>query len=283
MRCMAAAGPIPACIKDAKIQSVFEHSINIEIPGETCLITAHSFPDISLPGSFYVPELRTGDLAAGMKASWNTRQIRLGEQVIWFSDACRKESMQLYPDQKKPELFDTEICRRLLEEERRRSQIPEVVAVSIYDRLGQVFCDYFRALSARESQKGKDALKRCVGLGLGLTPSGDDMLCGILGFQYVYDASAFAWTAGLLEGELPRTNRISASYLGWALRGCASSLVRNVIYGLVSCDTKERQSYLVKNTRELLKVGHTSGADLLEGILLAAEQTMDNTGRYQMS
>ena len=68
MRSTKIVGPIPDCAGKAFVHSVFEHSINIEIPEELCLVTVHSFAHVSLPGSFYVPDLSAREVKAGMTA-----------------------------------------------------------------------------------------------------------------------------------------------------------------------------------------------------------------------
>lgn len=281
MRGTKIVGPIPDCAGKAFVHSVFEHSINIEIPEELCLVTVHSFAHVSLPGSFYVPDLSAREVKAGMTVSWDRNQLCIGTMVISLDPEQESDDLKLYEMSDDKTVFRTAVCRSMLEEKRMQDHKTGAGMEQVYNCLYQNLETYFQSLIHRDETEGRKALKKCIGLGFGLTPSGDDMLCGILGFQCVYDPSAFAWTSRLLQPELTRTNRISASYLGWACKGYASSLVKNVIYGLKACEIEEHR-FMDENTEELLKIGHTSGADLLEGILLAAEKKKGNTGQNQM-
>ncbi len=125
------------------------------------------------------------------------------------------------------------------------------------------------------------SLDRCLagvhalaGLGGGLTPAGDDFICGAL----------FAGWAGLLplsqrergpggEGELSsiansaasRTTTLSAAYLRAAARGECMALWHSLFEALRSSDA----SALPSVVESLLAVGHTSGADALAGFIAA--------------
>jgi hypothetical protein len=113
-----------------------------------------------------------------------------------------------------------------------------------------------------------------AGLGGGLTPAGDDFICGAL----------FAGWAGLLplsqrergpggEGELSsiansaasRTTTLSAAYLRAAARGECMALWHSLFEALRSSDA----SALPSVVESLLAVGHTSGADALAGFIAA--------------
>lgn len=104
--------------------------------------------------------------------------------------------------------------------------------------------------------------RRLVGLGAGLTPSGDDILCGAL-------AAAHAWgdrsrVDALWSGALPHlggTTALSGQLLATAWRGHACGELRELLIGLSR--GRWRSSY-----DELLRIGHTSGADLAHGVLL---------------
>jgi hypothetical protein len=113
-----------------------------------------------------------------------------------------------------------------------------------------------------------------AGLGGGLTPAGDDFICGAL----------FAAWAGLLpspsgrgaggEGELvaqiadhaaSRTTTLSAACLRAAARGECMALWHSLFEALRSSDASALRSAV----ESLLAVGHTSGADALAGFIAA--------------
>lgn len=111
-----------------------------------------------------------------------------------------------------------------------------------------------------------ETLRYWMGRGNGLTPSGDDMLTGMLAVDAIIVICSDRFQlhlSELIEREALTTD-ISREYLRYALKGQFSSVVSNVLHALVLGDTGN----LMKRTRELLSVGHSSGLDTAFGILL---------------
>ncbi|GHH64473.1 hypothetical protein GCM10017673_07200 [Streptosporangium violaceochromogenes] len=113
------------------------------------------------------------------------------------------------------------------------------------------------------------AAEGLVGLGPGLTPSGDDMLAGLLVALRHLGAAAGAeravWLAGWLAAAVTfdvrgRTTPISAALLHCAARGEAGGEVLAVLRGLAGRQPLEPVLH------RLLQIGHTSGADLAWGM-----------------
>ncbi|GIH99724.1 hypothetical protein Pta02_17330 [Planobispora takensis] len=113
------------------------------------------------------------------------------------------------------------------------------------------------------------ASEQLVGLGPGLTPSGDDVLAGLLVALRHLGAAAgvdrAVWLADWLAAAVTfdargRTTPISATLLHCAARGEASGEVLAVLRGLAG-----RQA-LEPALHRLLGLGHTSGADLACGM-----------------
>ncbi|MGR7069770.1 DUF2877 domain-containing protein [Klebsiella aerogenes] len=103
-----------------------------------------------------------------------------------------------------------------------------------------------------------------IGNGPGLTPSGDDMLAGMLavlhGAGFSDRLHAFIPPADQLTS---LTTSVSCSYLNSARRGEFSLPVVKVMRGLQSTGDPKRA------IQRLLAVGHTSGADTLLGMAFA--------------
>ncbi|WP_203991575.1 DUF2877 domain-containing protein [Sphaerisporangium rufum] len=117
------------------------------------------------------------------------------------------------------------------------------------------------------------AAERLMGLGPGLTPSGDDMLAGLLVALRHLGAATGAgravWVADWLAATVAfdaatRTTMISAALLRCAARGEACAEVLAVLRGLAG------RGPLEPAVRRLLCVGHTSGADLAWGLRAGA-------------
>ncbi|HGC0596287.1 TPA: DUF2877 domain-containing protein, partial [Escherichia coli] len=119
-----------------------------------------------------------------------------------------------------------------------------------------------------------------IGNGPGLTPSGDDMLAGMLAMLYGAGFSdrlhAFIPPADQLTS---LTTSVSCSYLNSARRGEFSLPVVKVMRGLRSTGDPKRA------IQRLLAVGHTSGADTLLGMAFAQHwlQRVDSRGTHARS
>jgi hypothetical protein len=102
-----------------------------------------------------------------------------------------------------------------------------------------------------------------VGLGPGLTPSGDDVLSGALAaFRVLGLDQAFADSAGRVVAAvaLGRTTALSATLLRLAANGDVSAEAARVLCAVSRGDALEPP------VRSLLRLGHTSGADVAAGI-----------------
>lgn len=108
------------------------------------------------------------------------------------------------------------------------------------------------------------SLSRLIGIGIGLTPSGDDFLCGVLAGFPLWNAAThplFLQLKSSVSQNLIRTNDISRIFLRCALDGYFSEAI-NQLPKLLS-DTDIRSAFEA--------IGHSSGMDTLSGILFARE------------
>ena len=106
-----------------------------------------------------------------------------------------------------------------------------------------------------------------LGLGTGLTPSGDDVICGmlyvLLRSRWKTRKSVTALADAVQREASEKTNRISAAYLTAIARGepyGRMEAVWRMLTGEASCPI-----------RYLTEVGSNSGSEMLLGMLLAAD------------
>lgn len=127
----------------------------------------------------------------------------------------------------------------------------------------------FAALRQRDTEAAGEAAYSIAGCGIGLTPSADDFLCGVMASVL---ASAIArgeqneWlpiTAAMAKRAAPRTNLISAAFLRQAACGQLSSDVLTLIRALYSSVLSLRLPSAAMN---VIAFGETSGTDILTGI-----------------
>jgi hypothetical protein len=125
----------------------------------------------------------------------------------------------------------------------------------------------------QQSQLVRQGASSLVGLGPGLTPSGDDLLIG-----FIAATSLLSESLGLskvfyqrLHGELltiarGRTNKLSITWMEYAEQGAVAEHVGRLIQALVV----DQARLLEEAALAVLKSGATSGADLLAGVILGS-------------
>jgi Protein of unknown function (DUF2877) len=127
-----------------------------------------------------------------------------------------------------------------------------------------------QALTSQNLNDLTAASLRVLGLGNGLTPSGDDFVGGMM-FALVHAPCSF-WQsdlpkaiASIHETAKVSTNVISAALLDDLMAGKSYSALHDVLIALQSNDAAHIE-YACEN---ILNVGASSGADMLAGLLLA--------------
>lgn len=166
---------------------------------------------------------------------------------------------------RRPAALSTEVVRRLC---RFAAPEPDAFAPALQAALE----DFRRGGDAQE-------LVRLVGLGEGLTPSGDDAIVGVLAaLDAAREASAFAaplraeLVRALDEPALRRTTTLAAQLIVAAARGLYAEPVLALLATLA--DSEAPAGSLDQAAAALLAIGHRSGADTLRGIIAALGRTL---------
>ena len=109
-----------------------------------------------------------------------------------------------------------------------------------------------------------DRVGTLVGAGPGLTPSGDDVLCGVLLGLRLHPRGSDSLMDHLWAAVRPRlttTTSLSAALLSEAAQGYAVAPVVRLVEALARHDPAP-----VEAVQAVLAIGHSSGADLLGGL-----------------
>ena len=136
------------------------------------------------------------------------------------------------------------------------------------DRAASALVDATSSFSLDDAVR---AMRRLIGLGVGLTPSGDDFLVGYLAGLWSTACGkssrlAFLRSIGARMCEDARnTNVISRVYLLAASKGHVSEPLAVLVQHLA---TSLNQASVLGATKAALSIGHTSGADGVLGLLL---------------
>lgn len=140
------------------------------------------------------------------------------------------------------------------------------------DRARFFLTELLSSLASREPAAAEVAARELVGLGPGLTPSGDDLLAGVVGTWWWWQRAG-RWRSPLLQRCLEgvaraareKTNVFGYQEVSWAARGelpeVALKVVMNVIRG--------RRTDLRSEVLALTGLGSSSGTDMLTGICFA--------------
>lgn len=123
-----------------------------------------------------------------------------------------------------------------------------------------------RGLLDERQEEIVSGVSSLLGLGVGLTPSGDDMLLGIiyaLNRSARRDSAAGKLLSDTVAAQAPsRTNRVSNAYLQAVAAGAPFERLENAWMGL--------DARFPPAEAKLLEIGSNSGSEMLLGLLLAA-------------
>lgn len=144
-------------------------------------------------------------------------------------------------------------------------------------RAGEALVLLVRAVRGYQTDRMVSAGSGLLGLGIGLTPSGDDVLTGLLTTLIVTGQDAIHLMAVHASQHLARmaedrTTIISAHLLRQAGQGYVTERYRNLLASLV---LGEEASLLGDRTQQMMAYGATSGAEVILGSLLGLALSME--------
>lgn len=151
---------------------------------------------------------------------------------------------------------------------------------ALIDQASPAIQELAGACRARDMVRIARSGLRLVGLGPGLTPSGDDYLGGLLFTAHCLKAAyptKFSWgiepILDFLHRARPLTNRISHTVLFDLAHGHGPEPLHDLVNSFLEAETAER---LRCSVDRLTGIGHTSGWDMLAGALTGMLLTETN-------
>lgn len=254
------------------VHSVYRKTINLSFDGTLVALQAAGSPlsPISLITTLAGQEMSHLPVSAGLPVSLTADTIHLAETAFCL-DAAETVDTRLMPvpESRLPSLT-AQICsvlkhsakggfRNLLFPTEHSTQLGEqlvlVAAENHMNLCSQELCLFHYTTAAH-------SLSSLIGLGIGLTPSGDDFLCGVLAGLILRNGTDHPFSAALQEQitqKLPDTNDISRAFLHCALQGQFSEAI---------CSLRHA-SDAAQLSAAFSAIGHSSGMDTLCGILYA--------------
>lgn len=250
------------------VHSVYRKTINLSFDGQLVALQAAGSPlsPISLLTPLTDGEMAALPVAAGMPAVTAPGVLQVGENLEFLLDRVSPFNLQLtgsLPSEKRillRERLHSLLASRdagsfelLFSDSLRAMEIPFLAAAKEH-----LACA-FRAMSSSYWEEAAGCLGRLIGLGHGLTPGGDDFLCGVLAGLILCGGDRHPFSLALreyIDRHLKDTNDISAAFLQCALKGQFSHAVNSLL--------------LVPSREEIFDaftaIGHSSGTDTLCGI-----------------
>lgn len=255
------------------IHSVYRKTININIDGS--LLALQSFGSPLSPISLITPldERGMAALETGTDASVEIANdaITIGSSSFYYGSAevfpCRlqktlspfdkkalKENIEMVLSSSHTGGFDT-----IFQNYRNPSiELPSLLLEGARNYLSQAYS----YIQDENDTSASACLAHLIGLGIGLTPSGDDFLCGALAGLILTGASDLHFTKSLkkaIRDSLANTNDISRAFLLCALEGKFSTAVHSLV-SIPDC---------TDISTAFREIGHSSGIDTLCGILFS--------------
>lgn len=130
-----------------------------------------------------------------------------------------------------------------------------------------------RGIHERNPGLVRNATENIAGLGVGLTPSGDDLLSGLavvlaLSAENGLPAGfSYRWAAILIARSTKgRTSALSQEYVEQASLGKANEKVTKLVHDIFTGTPAEVEA----SSSDLIAMGHSSGTDILVGVILGA-------------
>jgi hypothetical protein len=131
-----------------------------------------------------------------------------------------------------------------------------------------------KALREADPRSAREEVRGLVGLGPGLTPSGDDALAGMALVLLLYSrttgrmaSSAEALARALRSESRGRTTAVSEAYLRQAAAGRGNEAVRGLCEAVLTGGPEEVE----RETRKVLAIGETSGTDVVLGVVIGGQ------------
>lgn len=268
---------------DAVVQSAFDTVLNLRLAEEDRLITLLQSEHYELPQGIRV-----------WQKGLSLQFIDPGSRAALRGGILRFESAALSVDLRGARVWDRRVSHlrlepeapalqagwaaawQLLNAEQRRKKA-DLIAETLLQpgagsllsqRVGALVLPLLRDAADLDAKLAVDHARGMIGLGPGVTPSGDDFLIGFLAALWITAGDAperkhflSAFGAGLIAAA-QNTSEISRTYLLHAARGQFSSAVFEL------AEAFALQGEISSAVQAAVRVGHTSGMDTVTGFLL---------------
>ena len=288
LKAISIGDAVPRTDFDATVHSVFRSAVNLRPAKGSLLLTLIASGEADLPQGIRVnfPEGFSFErLCIGSKVICqdnfldfenSSLMIELREAKRWKCDLPA-----LGADMANPTVAAAWKCVWQFLNERQRRLEAEIVAEALFRsdepaqsaisrRAGEAIYALLDA-TRRYNLDHTSMLNTLIGLGSGLTPSGDDLLVGYLAGLWctVQDRCERVQSVSKLGKAVihlsRQTNDISRTYLYHASQGQVSSRLADLAEVICRGENSDR---ILSSVESAMRVGHTSGMDAVTGLLI---------------
>jgi hypothetical protein len=279
---------VPGGDFDASVHSTFQSALNLRLNGESGLLTVIASKEgdlpqgirVNAPEGFSFEEFQTGERVVckdGILQFGNrSLAVQLNGARRW---KCNLSMLNFDPTNPAVSTAWTHVWEAL--NKRQRLKGAEIVAenvlllgassrAGISGRVGEAMRDLLSA-ARRYDLSDVPAIASLIGLGPGLTPSGDDLLVGYMaglwcGARDFSERTRFISKLGKTMIDLShKTNEISRTYLYHAVQGQVSSRLADLAGAICHGDNPR---HLLETAETAMSLGHTSGMEVVTGLLM---------------
>lgn len=251
----------------SRVHSVFERVINIESAGRLVTIASRDVDDAPDTIIADIDRFSALGVEAGDIARSTTDAIAVDGRFTVRLDAAKawEATLPSWPADESTlrSNLDTMRCERARFVEAAGASPLATATASLIASRADALC---AALSRGDTAAVRDCGQALLGLGPGLTPSGDDFLVGLFAVLHLPGSpceGSRGICADIVAGAALRTNAVSLAALTAAARG----RVRESIIGLLRALVTEDSEAASVSLRRVLGIGATSGSDIAAGIV----------------
>ncbi|HUG35162.1 MAG TPA: DUF2877 domain-containing protein [Anaerolineales bacterium] len=268
---------------DAVIQSVFESAVNLRLAGEDRLITlliseSYELPqgirvtDKNFPLQSLIVDLHAASRGGILRFESSPLTVDLRGAPIWKCPIPELGADMGSPPVQKAWSIAWELLN--LQQGLRKTDIlaDDLFQINTGSSLSRRMSKPVMGLVASTEQFDTDnairAAEKMIGLGPGVTPSGDDILIGFLAGLWSTAGqdqrqSLFIRSFGAeLVQRARQTSEISRTYIFHAAQGQFSSSLSHLVESITAGDEVEEAA------QTAMRVGHSSGMDSVTGLLI---------------
>ena len=243
------------------VHGAYAHAVNLEMRGDLWTLLAADRSDLPFGIRSTLQGLAVLGLRRGDPVSVRSGYVGIGRGSTRVVVDCRAAArwVPAVPDSHAPGL------------EQRLRIVAAATSDCCWHGSAEMAHDVMSALG--EPDALGEVLARVVGRGPGLTPSGDDVLVGILSvltspMSLMSRPGPVESLVRLLRPLLPTTTDVSGHMLRQAANGYFGRDVRELSAALIGGRLSEQ---LAASVRRVVESGATSGADACAGMLAAAQ------------